>query len=236
MRFRPYPILTIFSIAILVILITLGNWQFGRFEFKRATQNQPPPTVYDISHAKTGIKEFDQFNLKGMPIGDILPIETSQDGKYGNRIFILLNSDIGKVFLELGFIADMRAEHTAQLKTYLQKPIELVVVARKPIKPNRYVSDNRINQKRLFWPEISAMEKIGGNTADLKDFYFTPLVQDPLRTGKPSRNPFADPKGANFIEPERHLGYAITWWGLAIGLIGVYIALHVKNGRFEPKS
>ncbi len=31
--------------------------------------------------------------------------------------------------------------------------------------------------------------------------------------------------------PNNHLQYAITWYGLALGLIGVYIAWHRSAGR-----
>ena len=31
--------------------------------------------------------------------------------------------------------------------------------------------------------------------------------------------------------PNNHLSYAITWFGLAAGLIGVYFAYHISKGR-----
>ena len=31
--------------------------------------------------------------------------------------------------------------------------------------------------------------------------------------------------------PSRHLGYALTWFGFALTLIGVYIAFHVSRKR-----
>ena len=32
--------------------------------------------------------------------------------------------------------------------------------------------------------------------------------------------------------PNNHLQYAITWFGLALGLLGVYLSYHVSKGRF----
>lgn len=43
-------------------------------------------------------------------------------------------------------------------------------------------------------------------------------------------NPFAAQRS---FAPERHLGYALTWWGLAGGLVLVYLALHHKAGRLR---
>ena len=33
--------------------------------------------------------------------------------------------------------------------------------------------------------------------------------------------------------PAKHLGYAVTWFGLAAALIGVYLALHIARGRLR---
>ncbi len=30
-----------------------------------------------------------------------------------------------------------------------------------------------------------------------------------------------------------HLGYAVTWFGLAIALLGVYLAFHIREGRLS---
>jgi surfeit locus 1 family protein len=35
--------------------------------------------------------------------------------------------------------------------------------------------------------------------------------------------------------PNNHLSYAMTWFGLAIGLLGVYLAYHVSRGRLAWK-
>jgi surfeit locus 1 family protein len=38
------------------------------------------------------------------------------------------------------------------------------------------------------------------------------------------------------LPPQRHFGYAITWWGLAIALIGVYLAFHYQKGRLRFRN
>jgi surfeit locus 1 family protein len=40
------------------------------------------------------------------------------------------------------------------------------------------------------------------------------------------------PPGLAAIPPARHIGYALTWFGLAATLIGVYFAYHHRQGRF----
>ena len=31
--------------------------------------------------------------------------------------------------------------------------------------------------------------------------------------------------------PNNHLSYAATWFGLAVGLLGVWLAYHIQKGR-----
>ena len=59
---------------------------------------------------------------------------------------------------------------------------------------------------------------------------------DPLATGTPTANAWADPKGANQVTADRHFGYALTWWGLALALIGVYVAFHLRTGRLRFRA
>ena len=48
-----------------------------------------------------------------------------------------------------------------------------------------------------------------------------------------AENPYATLTGRDPLPPERHFGYALTWWGMALGLIGVYIAFHRSQGRLR---
>ena len=48
-------------------------------------------------------------------------------------------------------------------------------------------------------------------------------------------NPGGWPKGGQTVVdfPNNHLSYAMTWFGLAAGLIGVYFAYHISKGRLS---
>ena len=49
-------------------------------------------------------------------------------------------------------------------------------------------------------------------------------------------NPYARLRLDDELPPQRHFGYAITWWGLAIALIGVYLAFHYQKGRLRFRN
>ena len=59
-----------------------------------------------------------------------------------------------------------------------------------------------------------------------------------LAMGLLANYPFALAPGADVLPPARHLGYAITWYGLALVLIVIYFAYHVSVGRlsFRPPA
>ena len=46
-------------------------------------------------------------------------------------------------------------------------------------------------------------------------------------------NPFARLRMDDDLPPQRHFGYAITWWGLALALLGVYLAFHYQKSRLR---
>ena len=47
------------------------------------------------------------------------------------------------------------------------------------------------------------------------------------------RHPGGWPKGGQTVVAFRnqHLSYAITWFGLAAGLLGIWLAYHISKGR-----
>jgi surfeit locus 1 family protein len=49
-------------------------------------------------------------------------------------------------------------------------------------------------------------------------------------------NPYARLRLDDELPPQRHFGYAITWWGLAMALVGVYLAFHHQKGRLRFRN
>jgi len=46
-------------------------------------------------------------------------------------------------------------------------------------------------------------------------------------------NPYAEFYQGDTLPPQRHFGYAITWWGLAIALGVIYAVFHHSQGRLR---
>jgi len=57
-------------------------------------------------------------------------------------------------------------------------------------------------------------------------------AEDLSRT-RTTTNPYGAPRPIDPLPPQRHLGYALTWWGLAIALFVMYWVFHMSRGRLK---
>jgi|GEM_PF-3158626 len=124
-------------------------------------------------------------------------------------------------------------------------PIEAVL--RPATRANAYTPENDPSTGFWYWLDAKAMaaaisdpawRTVNGARAIETGYYAAALTlcdysksSDGLSC-EPTGNPRANPK-ADTLSPERHLGYVITWWGLAVALVGVYLALHARAGRLS---
>ena len=56
---------------------------------------------------------------------------------------------------------------------------------------------------------------------------------DDVSRSRRALNPYAYDAVRDPLPPQRHFGYALTWWGMAIGLIGEYLAFHHSRDRLR---
>jgi len=49
-------------------------------------------------------------------------------------------------------------------------------------------------------------------------------------------NPYGAPTPVDPLPPERHFGYALTWWGLAAALFVIYWVFHASRGRLSLRG
>ncbi|MEN9855952.1 MAG: hypothetical protein RLZZ157_1078 [Pseudomonadota bacterium] len=228
--FRPMPVLTLLSALCLALLLWLGQWQWEKFKLKSQpalpTVTQAPVPVSAALEAPN--PEYRRVIVDGLADKRTLMIGAVQDDARGFRIFTPIILEAGVVFVDRGFVEESALARVSDLPTQ----VSLVGVLRKGAKANAYTPDNVPAQNQWYWPDIAAMTQILGLQGGPSGDYYVALSQvDPLKTGTLTDNPYANVHGANPIPAERHLGYALTWWGFGVALLGVYIGLHVRTGR-----
>jgi len=222
-RFRPLLLMTIFTIAVLCILIPLGRWQWERYVQKTAAANEPlaQMTIASYQPVPDGI----QFVFGLRP-------DTRQEGW---RVFAPVTYGDSTVFVDADFIAQVAPPNPSEVRF----PAALrfgAPVTGASIRPPPLNTVSRAlfhpDPLRRLWPaiDLNAMGRNGG-LSNVADYYIAAAYVG--ADGRATHNPFAVAAGSDSLPPARHLGYAMTWYGLALVLIIVYFSYHRSVGRLS---
>jgi surfeit locus 1 family protein len=231
--FEPMPILTLVTAICLTILVWLGSWQWDKF----VSKSKQPVDSATIEPASVPVAleasnpEYRPVVVEGLMDSRTIKITAVQDSVRGYRLFSPVVMDVGTVFVDRGFVNETDLSRVAPVTGQ----VRLDGVLRLGAKANAYTPDNEPTRDVWYWPDLSAMADTLMIQSNGEGYYVALKQVDPLATGQMIANPYADSKGANQIPPERHLGYALTWWGFGLALIGVYMGMHVRAGRLRLK-
>lgn len=207
-RFRPMPILTLCSLLTLGVLIAFGQWQWGRYQDKRvALASNPAPISIEILQP---LPEATQY------------VYAALEGRGGWRVFApVRTASDGVVFIDAGFVPGLAPPNTPPPARFASGD-RVSGQAIRPRPPALFANPPDPAARTWYAIDLPAMATTAG-IEHPADYYLAAPYGD---SGSNPFTPAADP-----LPPERHLGYAITWWGLAAALTGVYLAVHVRAGR-----
>lgn len=228
MMFRPMPVLTLLTMASLVILIMLGNWQYARY-----SEKMDNPTVQEEAEASTLLRiKIDQTHA-----GNAQQVYGFADSEPIWRRYVpgrIEGSD------EL-VLAMVEATGGAQ-----PVPVEISAL------PETVTFEGLVSERQVSSAAFAGRDDPDAGIwytldpaalADRLNLPNTPRLAEPvlmtvrnaddLTQVRQTLNPYAFAKPVDPLPPERHFGYALTWWGMALGLIGVYVALHHSRGRLR---
>jgi len=222
-RFRPLPLMTILSIAALAVLVMLGRWQWEKFDEKSAAAEEPiaEMTIADYQPLPDAI----QFMYGVRP-------DTREQGW---RVFAPVQYGDTVVFVDADFIPELAPPDPREVRVppalRLGAPIIGASIRPEPRAPLTRSPD--LLRRLWFAPDLDAMGRNGG-VENVADYYIAAAYVG--ADGRATSNPFALAPGADVLPPARHLGYALTWYGLAIVLLVIYFAYHVSVGRLSLRA
>lgn len=214
-RLRPLPVLTVASTLALALLLWLGHWQWSRFEQKRLLASAPPPMVTLAPFTPA-------------PEGRQLVFGVA-DGVAGWRVFEPVRHGQQIVFVDTGFAPGTQPPdwRTIQPSRVLATAPSVSGEVVRPHARNPLEAHGDPARRIWYRADLQGMARAAG-LADVEPYYIALPYLD--AAGQPHPNPFASAAQLT-LPPERHLGYAITWWGLAAALIGMYLTFHARLGR-----
>ena len=230
MNWKRIPIgLTLAMIPALVLLIALGVWQVQRLAWKErliaaadAAAAQAPASLATVLALHE--PEFRKVivTCPGLETAPFVELQSIQDGEAGVRLVsACAPRDFPAVFLiDRGFIADGISARPPVSPSTL--PTTLLAEIREVPAPNGMAPPP--SNGRFFARDSAAMAR-ALNIADVD-----PNTLYALTSSNPAfaaLRPTAPPAAFS----NNHFGYALTWFGLAIALVGFYGAMVWRRMR-----
>ena len=234
--FRPLLWPTLMTLAALPVLIGLGLWQVERLAWKEALLARietrldeapvalPRPEAWETFDSEA--EKFRRVTLTGRFLDTEFHHFTQDAG--GAAGYSVLNpfevEEGAVVFVDRGFVPlPLKETHG----TVPEGEVTFTGVMREPQARSSF--DGQDDPAKNIWMvrDPETMVRAGGAT--LEGVTIAPFIVE-AETGS-FAGEWPKPKGTRIDIPNNHLDYALTWFGLAVVLLGVYIAYHKANGR-----
>ncbi|MDJ0614255.1 MAG: SURF1 family protein [Rhizobiaceae bacterium] len=212
----------------LAVLISLGTWQVKRLHWKEAlieTIDQriasDPKRLSELS--KSGLEkdtqEYQPVSVTGEfdHSSEVYFFTTGKGGASGWNVHTPLLMDGGtRVIVNRGFVPFDLKNPDKRPQGLVEGPQRVEALLRFPLNERPLGSlDNSPETKEFYWRNVSEMASaMKGETEK-----YLPVILDQLEAEIPGMWP----KGGTTITdfPNNHLQYAVTWYGLALTLLGV---------------
>ncbi|HEY2067954.1 MAG TPA: SURF1 family protein [Rhizomicrobium sp.] len=229
-RFRPLLVPTLWFVPAFALLLTLGFWQIQRLHWKldliaeMSANMVAPPLSLDGALVLGERAQYHTVLLKGRYDNshEAFVFTTGPEGAPVYHIVTPFKLDDGRALLiDRGFI-----------------PMTLLNPAtRQPPTGERIVFGiwRTPDPPSVFTPAPDMKKRVwySRNLAGIAKSDHITLAAPVIIEADATPNTGGWPKGGQTVVdlPNSHLQYAITWFGLAAGLLGVFLAYHVSKGR-----
>ncbi len=233
MTLRPYPGLTIASLIALLILCGLGFWQLERLQWKLAlieTVNRnmaAPPVALDV--ALRGVPQdmpYRPVTLTGRfdHAKEAYVFVASSGGEGLYHVLTPFRADGGRVLMvDRGAVPQSRLNPATRSLGNRTGQTSVTGLWRLPEPPGVFTPAPDAARRIWYAHDINAIARASG----------VQLAAPTLVEADATPNPGGLPLGGQAVVTFRnqHLGYALTWFGFAACLIGVWLAYHISKGR-----
>lgn len=239
-QFRPRLIPAIAAFVALIILLGLGTWQVERLAWKtdliKRVEAGLAADPVDLPAAVDRPADWDYVRVR--VTGHFLHeretyigprLYAGPDGRQQQGVHVLTplvrDDGAGTVLIDRGWVPLDRRDPATRAPGQVEGSVTISAIARVPQDRAYMQPDNDPATRTFFWLDMQALAAIAG--ADR----LGPLVLQADATANPGALPIG---GRTIIALKNdHLSYALTWYGLAMTLIGVFIAASFRR-REEP--
>lgn len=234
-RFRPGLALTLAWAVATAVLLALGTWQLQRLFWKTeliakaeaAANAVPAPLPAEI--AEPAALEFRRVRVSGayLPGRAVALGLITRDGRAGSRLLVPFRLEDGRALLvDRGFVPEDRLRE-ALAAPPPEGPRVLEGVLRTASAGTWATPAPDLHLPRWYAPDTEAIGRHLGLA--LEPFL---LVLQEREADAPA---FLQPTPVAVDLPNPHLGYAVTWYGLAASLLAFYILLGFRRNEEERR-
>jgi surfeit locus 1 family protein len=240
-RRRLYTLLATSAIGVL-LLIGLALWQLERLEWKRALLAELSRAIssdtpaLDLTEAEAVAsrdpsRDFLRVILRGTFDHRLERyLFSTRGGELGWQIITPLETSGGRlVLIDRGFVPDAYKDPRKRPESFVPGTVTITGLLRKRQEQGAFTPDNRPAQNQWYWPDMPALfASLGDNAAHVQEPF---LVQALPAPGQPALPRPLPPNPAAI--PNNHLGYAFTWFALALVLAVMTVLLisRMRMGR-----
>jgi surfeit locus 1 family protein len=220
------------SLAALAILITLGTWQMQRLTWKenliatisarvKETAQLLPATPESLSF-ELAREEYRPYVAAGRFLHQhevqVYTVLSDPKGSFSGAGYWILTplqrADGSIVIVNRGFVPQEKKEPATRAEGQVEGEVRVTGLLRAPEQTNFFTPANDPKQKAWYSRNPAEIERAFG----LKNVL--PFMLDETRNYRAGELP--QPNETKLTFTNNHLGYALTWYGLACTLIGVF--------------
>ena len=227
------------------LLMVLGSWQLERKAWKEgliaqisARAHAVPLSLDDaIDQSARGRNlEYARVSVSGRFHPDkTLYLFAPEAGETGWHAYVPLETASGRlVLVNRGWISQARRNEPSPPSNAPQSEVHLVGLLRHPGSAGTFTPPNDVSRNIWHWRDVAAMARAAFPAEASRVLLFTiDREADPAGRAEPGA-----PRGGvtRVVLPNRHLEYALTWYGLGFTLLGVYATFSWSRWRSRRRS
>lgn len=230
--FRPLLVPTLVVIPGLALLIGLGIWQIDRLHEKEAliaaVRDGITAPAVPLANALNG--DFQRAEWRHVRVSGRFLHDREQYlfalgplGATGVQVITpLVEANGTTVLVDRGFVPDQLKDPARRIQGQVNGDVAVSGILRRSEQPGTFTPPPDRKTRLWFVKDVPAIAAAAGVTTP-------PVLVEADAIPNPGGWPLGGQTRVDF--PNDHLQYAITWFGLALALVGVYVLYHHSRGR-----
>ena len=218
------------------VLVALGTWQVQRLYWKQdllaSIEERRQAEPLDVAGVEAALAAGQPVDYRAARASGTFLHDRERhffatfNGQSGYYLYTPLQLDDGRyIFVNRGFVPYDRKEASTRPESLVAGEQQITGLARSRLaeKPSFIVPENDETGNIFYWKDLDRMAA----SVDLPEGQVLPFFLDADATPVPGGLPRG---GVTVIDlPNSHLQYAITWYGLALALLGVSLFAWIRR-------